>query len=299
VQMKWIFGVMILCLPSAAFGQEAIGSVTTVQKKVWVAHEGSEKSVWVRMADPVLARDTYKTGPQSRVKLLFEDDSIFVLSENAEIQITENIYDPASNRRSTVINLFSGAIRTLVGKPFSGAGSKLEIHTPTATAAARGTYFVVWIDDSSGAPVTGVLSLEGEVDVCALSPSGGCLAGQQGDLTGGEMVLVGQETQNISPVPMPSDLPPLAIGRTDLPDAISADLATIETIALVDEQDTLLLEISPGTDLIAASGTGSAPGTTSDALAGLQGTEIPGQETIESIGEGTTHVTVIVPLPEP
>ncbi len=292
MQMTWLRWMMtILFLPTAAFGQEVIGSVTTVQKKVWVAHEGSEKSIFVRMADPVSARDTYKTGPQSRVKLLFEDDSIFVLSENSEIQITENIYDPANDRRSTVINLFSGAIRTLVGKSFSGAGSKLEIHTPTATAAARGTYFIVWIDPSdpsSGAPTTGVLSLEGTVDVCTLSQTGGCRAEQR--LTGGEMTRVGMDTTQISPVPIPFDLPPLAIEQTDLPDAISADLATIETIALVDEQDTLLLEISPGEDLIAASG----------AAAGYQVAEIPNQETIESIGtDATTHVTVIVPLPRP
>ena len=286
--MTWIRWMIPLLLPSAAFGQEVIGSVTTVQKKVWVAHEGSEKSVWVRMADPVFARDTFKTGPQSRVKLLFEDDSIFVLSENAEIQITENIYDPASNRRSTVINLFSGAIRTLVGKPFSGAGSKLEIHTPTATAAARGTYFIVWVDNSSGAPITGVLSLEGAVDVCALSQPGVCRTEAQGRLTDGEMVLVGQETQQISPLLIPSDLPPVAIEQTDLPDAISADLASIETIALVDEQDTLLLEVSPGIDLVAVS----------DTAAGYLVTEPPGQETIESIGADSTHVTVVVPLPE-
>jgi len=49
--------------------------------------------------------------------------------------------------------------------------------------------------------------------------------------------------------------------------------------------------------MIAASGTAS--GGAADALTGFQGTEIPGQETIESIGADTTHVTVVVPLPQP
>src|SRR6266704_2223401 len=40
--------------------------------------------------------------------------------------------------------------RALVGKLFAGRGSKFEIHTPTAVATARGTYFVVWIEEEAG-----------------------------------------------------------------------------------------------------------------------------------------------------
>lgn len=56
-------------------------------------------------------------------------------------------------------------MRVLVGKVFTGTGSKFEIHTPTAVAAARGTYFIVWLFEQGGNPVTGVLSLADRVDV--------------------------------------------------------------------------------------------------------------------------------------
>jgi hypothetical protein len=36
-----------------------------------------------------------------------------------------------------------------VGKLFAGLGSRFEVHTPTAVAAARGTYFVVWIEEKA------------------------------------------------------------------------------------------------------------------------------------------------------
>src|SRR2546425_11237118 len=43
-----------------------------------------------------------------------------------------------------------GKARALVGKLFAGRGSRFEIHTPTAVATARGTYFVVWIEQKAG-----------------------------------------------------------------------------------------------------------------------------------------------------
>src|SRR5438876_11223448 len=45
--------------------------------------------------------------------------------------------------------MIQGKARALVGKLFAGLGSKFEVHTPTAVAAARGTYFVVWIEEKA------------------------------------------------------------------------------------------------------------------------------------------------------
>jgi hypothetical protein len=52
--------------------------------------------------------------------------------------------------------------RALVGKHFAGPGSRFEIHTPTAVAAARGTYFIVWIENSG---TTGMANIGDKGDV--------------------------------------------------------------------------------------------------------------------------------------
>ncbi|MEK6684662.1 MAG: FecR family protein [Nitrospirota bacterium] len=136
-----------------------------VQKQVHVTHTGQDQILLVKAGDGVLFMDTYETQAESRAKLLFEDDSLLTLGEKTKLQITEHVYDPAENRRRTIMKILSGRARVLVGKVFSGAGSKFEIHTPTAVAAARGTYYIVYLFERAGHLMTGVLSLAGEVDV--------------------------------------------------------------------------------------------------------------------------------------
>ncbi|MEW6683695.1 MAG: FecR family protein [Nitrospirota bacterium] len=149
-----------------------IGSVTAVQRQANVMRAGRVEVEVVKLGGPVLFKDFYETKTESKLKLLFQDDSVLSLGQNTRLRITENIYDPGKNRRSTVLNLIHGTTRALVGKVFTGAGSKFEIHTPTAAAAARGTYFIVWTTIENGQTITGVVNIgeTGRVVVTNLSP---------------------------------------------------------------------------------------------------------------------------------
>ena len=55
-----------------------------------------------------------------------------------------------------------GQVRALVSKVFKANGSKFEVHTPSAVAAARGTYFTVWIENGQ----SGIINIgeKGRVD---------------------------------------------------------------------------------------------------------------------------------------
>jgi hypothetical protein len=152
---------------------QSIGSVMAVERQADVTHPDRLEVAMVKLGEPVLFKDLYETKAQSRLKLLFEDDSILSLAENTKLKITENIYDPAKSQRSTVIDLVNGSVRALVGKFFGGAGSKFEIHTPTAAAAARGTYFIVWTSKEGGQDPTGVVNIgeSGKVVVSNINPA--------------------------------------------------------------------------------------------------------------------------------
>ena len=154
-----------LALTTPLYAQQSIGAVTTVKKQVHVTHPGQDQVLLVKSGDGVLFQDTYETEAEARAKLLLADDSLLTLGEKTRLQITEDVYNPAQNRRSASMNLLSGRVRVLVGKIFTGAGSKFEIHTPTAVAAARGTYYIVWLFVQNGLPATGVAVLEGSVEV--------------------------------------------------------------------------------------------------------------------------------------
>ena len=145
-------------LDARAETSQTVGSITAIQKEVNVIHPGKLDVEMVSLGGSVLFKDFYETKREAKLKLLFDDDSILTLGENTRLQITENIYNPEEDQRSTVLNLVNGSVRALVGRIFGGAGSKFEIHTPTAAAAARGTYFIVWKDKGENTP-TGVVNI--------------------------------------------------------------------------------------------------------------------------------------------
>jgi len=129
--------------------QQAIGFYLTVIGKPTVVHVGQPAAMPVKLRESVYFKDVIETQADSRAKALFDDDSILTVGENSRVEVSEYIYDPANNQRSSVLRMIQGKARALVGKLFAGMGSKFEVHTPTAVAAARGTYFVVWIEEKA------------------------------------------------------------------------------------------------------------------------------------------------------
>src|SRR2546426_1747396 len=156
--MRYMFRYTVLLLgigmtlatgwPVGAQGlkQQAIGFYMAVIGKVMVAHVGQPFAVAVELRADGSFKDVIETQASSRARALFQDDSILTVGENSRVEVSEYIYDPANNQRSTILRLFQGKARALVGKLFAGRGSRFEMHTPTAVATARGTYFVVWIE---------------------------------------------------------------------------------------------------------------------------------------------------------
>ena len=153
VAVLGIGAVLAGSLPAGAqdAAQKAIGFYMTVIGKTTVAHAGRPPvTVPVKLRANVYFKDVIETQAAARAKALFDDDSLLTVGENSRVEINEYTYDPARNLRSAVLRLVQGKARALVGKLMVDLGSKFEVHTPTAVTAARGTYFVVWVEGQSG-----------------------------------------------------------------------------------------------------------------------------------------------------
>jgi len=109
---------------------EPIGSITAIEGEVYLFHNGNTAAFQAMLADPIYLYDHIQTEKGGRVQILFQDESLLNLAENTAIQITEHIYSPEENRRSAVIKLLMGRVRVIVGRYFSGPGSKYTICTP-------------------------------------------------------------------------------------------------------------------------------------------------------------------------
>lgn len=148
---------LAVAAPWSAQAADAVGRIISVQGEPKV-ERASGGTIAVRRDDPVHVGDTVRTGA-GRAKILFQDNSIMTLAEQTDLKITEFLFQAQTEERSSVFNLLSGKVKTLVGKLFSSAPN-FTIRTPTAVAGVRGTFFQVDFDGD-----TLVTVFDGEVDV--------------------------------------------------------------------------------------------------------------------------------------
>jgi FecR-like protein len=143
-------------------GKDGIGFYTAVLGQASVTHPGEARVLPVKLHDEVLFKDVIQTQNESRARALFQDDSMLTVGENSRVEIDEYIYNQDVNVRRAIVKLMQGQVRALVSKVFKANGSRFEIHTPSAVAAARGTYFTVWVKNGQ----SGIINIgeKGRVD---------------------------------------------------------------------------------------------------------------------------------------
>ena len=151
----------VVCAPWQSWGQtdNRIATVLVVDgtAEVRAANTATWEPLQFRAA--LFEKDTVRTAPDGKVKVLLRDDSIVTLAESSEMQFTEFLLTP--QQRRTIISLTLGKVKMLTSTVF-GAGSATEVRTANTVAGVRGTTFVVIFIPPEE---TEVVSLEGVVVV--------------------------------------------------------------------------------------------------------------------------------------
>jgi len=200
--------LLILTLTTAleaATYDQPIGSITSLEGEVYLYHKGEKgevlQEVRAVLGDAIYLCDHILTEKLSRVQILFDDESLLNLAEETYIQITEHVYSPEKNRRSSIFRLMVGKVRAIVGRYFAGAGSGFAVNTPTAIIGVRGTHFVV---DATRADETTVICVDTGLDLAVRN----AMEEVSGEviLTGGMMTRVLEGRAPTPPSPAPDDL---------------------------------------------------------------------------------------------
>jgi hypothetical protein len=157
-------GVLMITLAAvqAAADSVEVGRIAAIRGSVTIHRNGT--SLPGTPNERILISDTVETMDNSRVKIRFLDDSVITLSRKTVFRVEEYMHGTRNERGLSVFRLLDGKIKTLVG------GNEFEVHTPTAVAAARGTYFFVWVRTENGMLLTDVACLEGTVEVSNVDP---------------------------------------------------------------------------------------------------------------------------------
>ena len=156
--------VTLLALwPTLAIAQTKAGVVTTLQGSATAARAALPQPVALKFRDDVFQNDRIVTGDQSIVRMLLGGKAVVTVRERSSLTITE------VPGKST-IDLDVGKIAVAVAKEKMRPGESIEVKTPNAVAAVRGTAFIVEVIRASASAdgaqlgvVTNIFNFVGEL----------------------------------------------------------------------------------------------------------------------------------------
>jgi hypothetical protein len=119
---------------------EGIGVVTAIQGQATVARQALPQPAALRFKDDVFFRDQIATREHSTVRLLLGGKGSLTVREQSQVTLDESVA-PDGGRRS-VLGLIAGKIGAAIAHPLMRPGESVEIHTPNAVAAVRGTVLI-------------------------------------------------------------------------------------------------------------------------------------------------------------
>jgi ferric-dicitrate binding protein FerR (iron transport regulator) len=160
------------------------------------------------LKDEVYARELLETAPQGALHVRLRDDSMLRLGSATSVVVDDFLYTPDASTSTLLATISKGVCRFISGKATT---HRLEVSTPAATIAARGTEFSVWIKPDGS---TTVWVQSGEVEVTPRDGSPPAL------VNAGEIVLApiaggGVQLNATRPAPDPgiADTPRVLIPR--------------------------------------------------------------------------------------
>ena len=203
------------------------GEVLAVNRAVYVQH--GDQQTAARPAMPLVMQDAVVTDVRSRTKLYFQDDSILNMGERSRVQVEEYLYNAKTERSRSVYRLVEGSLRVVVGR------SDLEIHTPTAVAAARGTDFVITVGEC-GATARGAAAGRGDtcVQTTLMVMDGEVRLRNLLDEVRGTVVVAAGQTSKVSTMQPPAPVSTFSPAQQAEVLGKTATLGSLSTVEMAD-----------------------------------------------------------------
>jgi hypothetical protein len=190
--------VLLWAVPTRAL--EEVGAVAALEGQGDALHTG--EATWVALApgNPVFRGDRLRTQAASKLKVLFQDDSVLTLAPGTELTVDEQVVPEGAGSQS-YFSLLVGTVRALVSERYGDPGAQFELETPTAVAGVRGTQFIAAHDVDLDE--TRVVGLSQTTLVRSKDDPEGKYAVE---LQAGEETRVSGGKYPLTPTPMPGDV---------------------------------------------------------------------------------------------
>lgn len=115
---------------------------------------------------PIQKMDTVSTNSQGKFRITFNDATTVNITQNSRLVIDDFVYDgKAKSKGKLGLKVALGTVRYASGAVAHGNPRGVNIRTPTATIAVRGTDFVMSVDEAGRSTVVLVPECYNEVDI--------------------------------------------------------------------------------------------------------------------------------------
>lgn len=148
--MKTLLGIALIWISILAGSEcclariEIVGIIKSVSGEVFIS--GPQKTVQALPNMKIAQGERIRTGKESSVGIIFEDDTVIALGPNSDITIESFLFNPIDQEFSFVAKLIRGTFSFITGQIAKLAPEKVILATPDATLGVRGTKFLVQID---------------------------------------------------------------------------------------------------------------------------------------------------------
>ena len=130
--------IAVFILPITLFAQDVIAYLGEVGGEVYVIKSNPDKEVKAEPGMLLGSGDTVKTGDESYVSIIFQDDGSRVkLAENAVLTL-----NATRKKEKLSKKMFLGAGK-MFAKITKKRGTDVQIKTPTSVASVKGTRFIL------------------------------------------------------------------------------------------------------------------------------------------------------------
>lgn len=142
----WLCLTLAISLAGVA-SASTIGSITENKGSASITREAGEELVVSQAFIPdIELNDTAETG-NGRIKIEFLDEAELSLTEHTKVYIDKVYYDPDPSKSKMAMRMALGTARFASGRLGMVNKNNIDIQTPTASIAVRGTDFTTTIDE--------------------------------------------------------------------------------------------------------------------------------------------------------
>ncbi len=213
MKLLWLLAACIL-IPSIA--EANIGTVSSLAGDHAQLERAKSKSALTRNSG-ILSNDLVIVGSNTTAELKFVDNTNVKITANSRLLIDDFVYDPKNADAGKLgLKVALGSVRYASGQIAKNNPQQVNIKTPTATIAVRGTDFSMTVDEAGRSMVVLLPSCTTEDALKKYEVTGNCVTGSIEVMTALGSVTLNQpftatyvvdaQQPPLPPVPVPMDL---------------------------------------------------------------------------------------------